>query len=283
MATQLVAHWLTLTAFTALVGGLVVPLMVMRSETARPLVDAVSLARRRWLAGWLMAGALASGLAWLAAPAAFEDGRAGWLLVARLFLLSAITWAVWQRRELGGWIVAPALALLLTQSLLSRSATLPDWIPHTLNDWFHMTLTTFWLGGVAMLAFILIPAVIRAPGLLGAFSHSVDRFSPLAMFCVLGLGISGIIQAGAFVRDLSDLIETDYGRALSAKLVISAVLIGFGALHQQVIAPRLRLWRLKAGRTQAEATTLRFRVSLYAEVAASLMLLLIVGVMKSGQ
>lgn len=283
MATHLVAHWLALVAFTALAGGVIVPLIVMRSAAARPLAEAVAAARRRWLAGWLIAGAVASALAWLAAPAAFEDGHAGGLLAARLALLGAMGLAVWGRRETRAWMLAPALALLLTQSLLSRSAGLPDWLPHTLNDWFHMTLTALWLGGVALLAFVLIPAVAQTPALLGAFSHVVDRFSPLAMFCVLGLGISGIIQAGAFVRALSDLVATDYGRALSAKLLVSAALIGFGAFHQQAIAPRLRLWQLKAGRSEAASAALRFRISLYAEVAVSLTLLVFVAAMKSSQ
>lgn len=283
MAIHVAAHWLALIAFTALAGGVIVPLIVMQSASARPLVEAVAAAQRRWLAGWLMAGAVASALAWLTAPAVFEDARAGWLLAARVALLGAMALAVWQRHETGAWIVAPALGLLLTQSLLSRSAALPDWIPHTLNDWFHMTLTALWLGGVALLAFVVIPAVAQRPALLGAFSHVVDRFSPLAMFCVLGLGISGVIQAGAFVRDLSGLIETDYGRALSAKLVVAVALVGFGALHQQVIAPRLRLWQFKAGQLQAERATLRFRISLYAEVAASMILLLFVAMMKSRQ
>ncbi len=280
MATQLVAHWLALAAFTALAGGVIVPLIVMRSASARPLAEAVAAARRRWLAGWLIAGAVAGGLAWLTAPATFEDARSSWLLGTRLALLGAIAFAVWRDKEMGVWIVAPALALLLTQSLLSRSAALPDWIPHTLNDWFHMTLTALWLGGVALLAFVLIPAVAHRPALLGSFSYVVDRFSALALFCVLGLGISGIIQAGAFVRDLSDLIDTDYGRALSAKLLVSAALIGFGAFHQQVIAPRLRLWQLKAGRAEAANAALQFRISLYAEVATSLIVLLLVGAMK---
>ncbi len=276
-------HWLALIAFTALAGGLLVPLIVMQSAPAQPLAEAVAAARQRWLTGWLIAGAVASGLAWLAAPARLEDARASWLLGTRLALLSAIAFAVWRDKQTGAWIVVPALALLLTQSLLSRSAALPDWIPHTLNDWFHMTLTALWLGGVALLAFVLIPAVAHRPALLGSFSYVVDRFSALAMFCVLGLGISGIIQAGAFVRDLSDLVETDYGRALAAKLIVSVALVGFGALHQQVIAPRLRLWQLKAGRAGAESAARRFRLSLYAEVATSLLLLLFVGAMKSSR
>lgn len=283
MTTQLIAHWLALIAFTALAGSLIIPLMVMRSETARPLAEAVAVARRRWLAGWLMAGAVASVLTWLTTPDAFADGRSGWLLLARLALLSAVAWAVWQGRETGIWIVAPALALLLTQSLLSRSAGLADWVPHTLNDWFHMTLTALWLGGVALLAFVMIPAVAQTPALLRAFSHSVDRFSPLAMFCVLGLGVSGIIQAGAFLNSLDDLIVTSYGRALLLKLAVSAALVGFGALHQQVIAPRLRLWQFKVAQDHALRSALRFRLSLHAEVATSLLLLLIVAVMKSSQ
>ncbi|MCS7060036.1 MAG: CopD family protein [Anaerolineae bacterium] len=274
-------HWVVLIAFTALTGSVVVPVLVMRSPAAHPLLEATFGAYRRWLSIWITMSAGASVLFLLAMWPVFEDGRVVWLTAARLGLLGILAVHVWRRHEVNGWLIAPALALLLTQSLLSRSAARTDWLPYTLNDWFHMTLTASWLGGVAVLACILIPAVINNRALLGALSHIVDRFSLLAIFCVAGLGVSGLIQSGAFLRDLSDLIETDFGRALSVKLAGSMVLIGFGALHQQVIAPRLRLWRLRAGQAEAQATTLRFRFSLYAEVITSLIVLLFVAAMKS--
>ena len=275
------AHWLVLISFIALAGALTFPLIGLRSDAAHALVDATMAARRRWLAGWLIACASASVLFWLTGPGAASDGRATALTLARLALLAVIGLMLWRRVETSGLALMPAALLLLTQSLLSRSAALPDWLLPTLTDWFHLALTAPWLGGVAFLAFVLIPPVLSDPSLLGAFSAAVDRFSPLALFCVLGLGISGIVQASAFIRDLSELVSTDYGRALSVKLILVVVLIGFGALHQQVIAPRLRLWRLKAARAEAERATLRFRASLFAEVAASAVLLLAVGVMKA--
>jgi putative copper export protein len=279
--------WLELAALASLAGGLAFAPLLLRSPKAQPLRETTRLARRRWLLISLIAAAGLSVLAVLPGTSATEfpvERRAG-VLVVRFLLCAVIAWAWLRQREESPWLLAPAALLLLTQSLLSRSAALTDWLAPALADWFHLILASVWLGGVVLLAVALVPRVVSVSSdgmaLMPALEAVLERFSPLAMFCVLGLGISGIAQSANFLRGFDQLLTTDYGRALSAKLVLFVVLIGFGALHQQVIMPRLRAWRLKRGQAAASAAARKFRVSLLAETAAGAALLLAVGLMKA--
>jgi len=303
MILRVFIEWLIVASLTCLAGGLALPALLSRTDKTQTLLMASQHLQWRWLVACAGAALLATSLGWLGALAADQNGRSIAMGAAQVALAAAVAIILWQRRKtskraqhapgggdagsepvevVSSWpALALALWLLLAHSLLSRSAELNDWIAHVLVDWFHLSLTAAWLGGVAMLAAVFIPTVISDRSLTESFSAAIDRFSPLAMFCVLGLGISGLIQSSAFVGGIEQLTTTQYGRALLVKLALAAGLVAFGAFHQQVIAPKLRLWRFKAAQASAERATVRFRVSLWAEVVASLLLLAVVGVMKA--
>jgi len=140
---------------------------------------------------------------------------------------------------------------------------------------------------------VIAGELARAPAASAVRSYGavVDRFSPLALFCVAGLALGGIAQSAQFLGSFEALWTSDYGRALSAKLVLFAVLIGFGAFHQQVLAPRLRHWALRKGGAgdfdgagdagDGSEFAHRFRLSLRLEALFAALLLMVVGVMKA--
>jgi copper transport protein len=285
MSLNAVLQWLLLAALTVLAGGVFFERLVLSGERARAAREQTEIARLRLLSWGLIGAFVAAALVFIARDVQISDVRwtiVTWGRVVVLLLLLALL----RRRQQGAWPATVAsLMLLASQSALSRSVALRDGLLQTTGDWLHLTLSSAWLGGVAMLAVMAGQLARRAApdaDALRAFAVVVDRFAPIAVFCVAGLAIGGIAQAAQFLGSFEALLSTAYGRALSVKLGVFVALLGFGALHQQVLAPRLRRWALVKGPGEdGAATTRRFRVSLLGEVAGSVMLLLAVGAMKA--
>jgi copper transport protein len=273
-------HWFTVLTLCTLVGGLAFAPLAMRSAKAAVAKECAELAQRKWLSFWLIASVVA------VVPAAFLRPPA-WVLLARLLLLVLLAELLKRRRETSWPAQALGAALLLTQSLSSRSARLPDWVMPALADWVHLTLAATWLGGVAILGVVVRATTQRGqpadmpPSIVTSVSFIVDRFSAVALFCVLGLAMTGIAQAGLFLKGFEELWTTAYGRALLVKVGLFAVLIGFGAFHQQVIAPALRRAIMGRGGPQARPYEVlaRFRLSLLLEALVGVGLLIAVGVL----
>jgi len=255
----------SLVALTLLTGALGFDALAMRGRNAAALrVQAaqVHLALTRVALGLFV---LASGLE---AVAQWSGGglvaRAVGLFVARLALAGVTAFAVAVKPALA---LSGAALLMLTRSLGSRSAELPEWALPVAADWLHLTAAAFWLGGVAYLALVLVPLALRHR-LIGALGAAVERFSPLAVAAVAMVGLTGLMQSANFLSGYEDLTGTAYGQALLAKSGGFVVLIMLGAFHQFVIGPRLRLWRARAA--QAEDAARRFRISLAIEALLGL-------------
>ena len=278
LSMQSLLHWLNLISLCALAGGLVF-LLLLRNDKFSELNAAAQTSQRRWLLAWIAVTVVTSSLS------AWALGWPTWILLVRLVELFALI--VLLRQTDLTRVAVPgagvAIILLATQSLTSRSAHLPDGIAATLADGFHLTMASAWLGGVAMLLVITWQVWRKQDrSLVQPLSLLLDRFSPLALFCVLGLAFTGIAQAALFLKSFQALLTTDYGRALSIKLALFVVLIGFGAFHQQMILPRLRLALLsrkpiEPARYGPEVA--RLRISLLLEAVSGAMLLLLVGIM----
>ncbi len=275
---QTLLHGLNLISLCTLAGGLIF-LLLMRNTRFTELNAAAQTSQRRWLLVWAAITVVTSSLA------AWTLGWPTGILLVRLVELFALVILLRQtdltRVAVPGAVIA--LILLATQSLTSRSAHLPDGIAATLADWFHLTLASTWLGGVAMLL-VMVWQVwrSRALTLVSPLSLALDRFSPLAIFCVLGLAFSGIAQAALYLKRFEALLTTDYGRTLSIKIALFVVLIGFGAFHQQIILPRLRLALLNRKSNEParySQDVARLRISLLLEAGCGAVLLLLVGVM----
>ncbi len=109
-------------------------------------------------------------------------------------------------------------------------------------DVIHVAAMSLWLGGLAALVFAL-PAALAPLGAsdrtrlaLGALS----RFSPSALAAVIALALTGTIAAIFEVGRFGALLDSGYGRAVLAKIVLLVVLIGLGAANRQRLLPALR-------------------------------------------
>jgi copper transport protein len=132
----------------------------------------------------------------------------------------------------------------------------------------HVLAVSVWVGGLASLLLIL-PAATRElepPDRGRLLAAMLARFSPLALACVALILLTGIGQAYAYVRDLDNLLDTAYGRAVLIKfLLLVGALIPLGAYNRHRSVPRLQ--RIAAGREAPGRAGLLLRRTLRGEVA----------------
>ncbi len=276
---DIILHWWILLALALGAGGFAFTPLVARSAALADYRRLAAPRRRRLLWGALLFAAIAMLLAGIvgllrtdAQPVLLSPGL---IFAARIVLLAVLGIMLWQKREDSVWVLVPALTLLLTQSLLSHSAALPQPIAPVLADWAHLSFTSLWLGGVAMFALVSVP--LAEPKDLGVL---IARFSPLAMFCVLAVTLTGIVQSASFLGSLDALLTTSYGRVILVKVVLLLVLVGLGAFHQQVISPCLQAWRLRDV-TSAQQAVRRFRIGILVELVVSVLILLAAGALTA--
>jgi copper transport protein len=153
------------------------------------------------------------------------------------------------------------LAYLLALALSGHAASLPHLaLTAVALDWLHLLAMAVWVGGMAAIALLLLPARERRPELLDL----LDRFSPAAYLALLAAAATGMFNAQVRIASLQALAGTLYGRLLLAKLALIAAIMALSASHVFLTRPRLRAQPLgPLGRAPARA---------YASLAARLRL-----------
>ncbi|MCY3784394.1 MAG: copper resistance protein CopC [Chloroflexi bacterium] len=167
-------------------------------------------------------------------------GQWGTLWIARAIAFVALALALMRAgrepRPLGAWlpVAAVAAAVLVTVSLGSHAAALLESsAAATSADVLHLLTAALWAGGLAPLLLSLAHARRTLDDhprrrLMGAL---LARFSTIATISVGALVITGAFATWIQVVELPRLAQTDYGRALVAKLALVAPLIGLGAVN----------------------------------------------------
>lgn len=170
--------------------------------------------------------------------------RFGQVWVARLVLLLAIAPLLFvmftrdpttgEARPLPRWWgpeMAVFAVILAATPGLSGHAISGDWTTAAVvADTIHVLAMTLWIGGMVVLA--IVGLARDAP--LSA-RDGVERFSRLALGCVLALVATGAFQTWRQVGSLDALRTTDYGRILVVKLVLVALIVVFAAFSREVV------------------------------------------------
>ncbi len=252
---------------TLMAGGFAFNTLVLRDKATATLRAAAHKRRHDWLLLLVGLTAIASvfdhaARAQLATPQTLLQ------LLVRLAPFGVLGWLLITQRGDSALALAVGALALLNQSLNSHAAVEREPLLPLAADWLHVTCVAAWLGGVGYYVAVLMPTVAQDRALIKELGASIERFSPLAMMCVLVIAITGIIQSTSFVVNLDALIGTAYGRTLLIKIMMFLVLIGFGAFHQFVIGPNLNAWRAKA--ESADEAARRFRVSIGIEIIVAL-------------
>jgi copper transport protein len=280
-----VARWVLFAALAFLIGPLAVRLLVLRGSSVPPALE-----RRFQLVTTLAAMAVINvGIAAFVIRASnalqlpFDDllygdlqpfaektrfGVAflvmtvGFGVVATLLMLA---W-VFDLEAPRWWALGLSALLVSGLSLAGHQGTEPNasWASE-LADWLHLVAACVWVGGVATLALLVWPAApaLRARAFIG--------FSRIAVGLVATMVLAGAYLALQRLPALSDLWQTDYGRALLVKLAIVALALAWGGFHHTVVRPRL----------EAGGAGVRARPSLVGETVVALTVLLAAAVLTN--
>lgn len=129
------------------------------------------------------------------------------------------------------------LAAGLTATLVSHAAASGD-LRYVALDYLHVIAIGVWLGGVVAFSYVAMPSArTDDPRELG---RTMWRFSLTALVAVAVIVTTGTLQSLDRLVLVEDLIETPYGIALLAKIVLLIGLLGLGALNLLVWGPRMR-------------------------------------------
>ncbi len=129
------------------------------------------------------------------------------------------------------------LAAGLTATLVSHAAASGD-LRYVALDYLHVIAISIWLGGVVAFSYVAMPSARSDdPRALG---RTIWRFSLTGLVAVAVVITTGVLQSLDRLVLLEDLVETPYGIALLAKIVLLTFLLGLGALNLLVWGPRMR-------------------------------------------
>ncbi|MCJ7858279.1 cytochrome c oxidase assembly protein [Corynebacterium kalidii] len=96
---------------------------------------------------------------------------------------------------------------------------------------WHVVLSAIWIGGLMAL---VAHAARRGPFL----AEITRRYSVVALFCIIGIALSGLINAGIRLS-FTEWFTTDYGRVIAAKAVLTLILAAIGFAHRRSTIPQL--------------------------------------------
>ncbi len=235
-----------------------------------------------------LAVAIASGALWLVLLAADLTGdgvvdvlrnggvwtvltatRFGWVTSARFVLgLAAGALMLWPATRWFALVAASGLIGLL--ALTGHSGATPGTagLVQLVGDGLHLLAAGVWLGGLPAFALLLAQARVQTSAAWRRFAaQATRRFGAQALIAVVLLVATGLFNAWNLVATPRDLVVTDYGRLLTAKLALIAAMLAFAAVNR---------FRLTA-RADAPAAQCRLQRNSLAETALGLGVLLLVG------
>ena len=167
-----------------------------------------------------------------------------WQWVAIFALVASIS-SLFTRR----WIWQPVFLALSIVSLIpivleghSASGGNHDFGVNSLL--WHIILSALWVGGLLAL---IAHAKRRGPHL----PLLVKRYSFLALCAIIGVAVSGLINASLRVK-FSEWFTTNYGLVVTTKAVLLLALAGFGWWHRKRIIPTLEKLAGPNGESTAE-------------------------------
>ncbi len=130
-------------------------------------------------------------------------------------------------------LLALALVALLPPALTGHSAASPNHSVAIVGLALHLLAVVPWVGGLAVL-------VWHALSRSRLLDTAVSRFSRVAVWCLAIAGLSGLANTVSRLPDPLQLLTTDYGRIILAKIVLIVILGWFGWRHREYPIPAIR-------------------------------------------
>ncbi|MFF5212635.1 cytochrome c oxidase assembly protein [Streptosporangium sp. NPDC000396] len=153
-----------------------------------------------------------------------------------LVVLFAVAIALFARGAItagaAGGLLVLALITLLPPALTGHSSSSPNHDLATTGVAVHLTVLALWVGGLAVLC---AHALRGQPHL----EVAATRFSSMALWCFIAVGLSGLFSVIARLTSISVLFTSAYGLLLLAKTAAFAALGVVGWWHRKRTLPQL--------------------------------------------
>lgn len=183
----------------------------------------------------------------------------------RLGLTILAVWAWWLARRPWLAVVFAASALVVSGGVGHPAAIHPEWaVPAKA---IHLLASAVWIGGLLWLA--VRPVADDAD----LFATDAARVSSRALWAVIAVAFTGVVQTTLFLGSWSELATSAYGLLALAKAAGLLVLVAFGAYHRQRLIPRVAA----AARTATDVGV--FRRSVAREIAVMAVVILLGGLL----
>lgn len=125
--------------------------------------------------------------------------------------------------------------------------------------WLHLGAAVFWIGGIAFILLIAIPASKSVPGndsglIMGEIA---GRFGPLANWCILLLIVTGILMTGLAAR-YSGVMHQDnnWTIVLLVKLALVSAMVGIHFYRGLVLGRMIARVENGAGKSSLQKLSL---------------------------
>jgi putative copper export protein len=181
----------------------------------------------------------------------------------------AAWWGIW---------VALGLGLLITNSMSGHAAASSPAALAVANDLVHFCGGAIWFSGIVVLAAVLPEGARRLEPeeQLGLLAPSVVGFSRVAVISIAIVGLTGTVNSFVNIARFSDLFDSNYGRALTLKIVMFGVILFLGGVNHFYVRNRMRA--AMAEKRTAPATNI-FRKTIVAELVFGVAILAITAVL----
>jgi len=149
----------------------------------------------------------------------------------RVGLTILALWAWWLARRTRLALLFAAGAVAVSGAVGHSAAIAPAWaVPAKA---IHLLASAVWAGGLLWL--LIRPADDDLP----LFAADADRVSSRALWAVIAVAFTGVVQTRLFLASWAGLVTSAYGLLVLAKTAGFLVLVAFGAYHRQRLIPRL--------------------------------------------
>ncbi len=206
-------------------------------------------------------------------------------LLAGLYVLligQVARWGLHRTRPNGVWWgawIGLSLVLLATSSFTGHAAVASPRSLGIANDIVHLMAGSVWFTGIVLLA-VFLPDGWRGVderSRLSLLAPTVVRFSLVALTTITVVALTGVLNSFLNVAALDDLVNSNYGRSLSLKLLLFGGILAMGAVNHLVLRHRLIASAATEGRdTRAHAT---FRKTIAIELVIGLGIMATTGIL----
>ena len=137
------------------------------------------------------------------------------------------------KTRFSGWVMAAiAVSACVAPALLGHGGVHGSHFSETISLGIHIAAISLWVGGLAVLVSFLGLEPERSSLLL-------PRFSLLALWCVIFVAESGLLNSALHLGEVSQFVGTFYGVLVLTKVVLLGVLVRIGWLQRGKVVARI--------------------------------------------